>query len=56
MLTSTLYILAGLLLLAGGGELLLRGAVAFARLLKMSPALVGLTIVAAATSVPELAV
>lgn len=56
MLIPIVLIIVGLLLLAGGGELLLRGAVAVARLLKMSPALVGLTIVAAATSVPELAV
>jgi cation:H+ antiporter len=56
MFMPILFIVIGLVLLAGGGELLLRGAVSFARLLKMSPALVGLTIVAAATSVPELAV
>jgi cation:H+ antiporter len=56
MFMPILFIVIGLVLLAGGGELLLRGAVSFARLLKLSPALVGLTIVAAATSVPELAV
>lgn len=56
MSNAILFVVLGLLLLAGGGELLLRGAIAFARLFRMPPALVGLTIVAAATSVPELAV
>lgn len=48
--------LAGLLLLAGGGELLVRGAIAVSQLFKLSLAVVGLTVVAAATSLPELAV
>jgi cation:H+ antiporter len=46
----------GLILLVAGGEILLRGAVGLATLLKMTPAVIGLTVVAAGTSVPELAV
>lgn len=56
MLVSILLIIIGLLLLVGGGELLLRGAVGLATLLKLTPAVIGLTVVAAGTSVPELAV
>lgn len=47
---------AGFALLFGGGELLVRGAVAVARRFGLSPLLIGLTIVAAATSAPELVV
>lgn len=47
---------AGLALLFLGGELLLRGAVGLARNLGLSPLLIGLTVVAAATSMPELLV
>jgi cation:H+ antiporter len=39
-----------------GGEALLRGAVGLATLLNLTPAVIGLTVVAAGTSVPELAV
>ena len=46
----------GIVLLVAGGELLLRGAVALATLAKVTPAVIGLTVVAAGTSVPELAV
>lgn len=46
----------GLTLLAVGGEFLLRGAVGIARNLGLSPMLIGLSIVAAATSMPELMV
>ena len=46
----------GLALLLGGGELLLRGAVALATGFGLSPLLIGLTVVAAATSMPELIV
>lgn len=54
MLTALGLIGIGLLLLAGGGEALLRGAVSLARLLNLTPAVIGLTVVAAGTSVPEL--
>ena len=47
---------AGFVLLFGGGELLVRGAVAVARRFGLSSLLIGLTVVAAATSAPELVV
>lgn len=56
MLGAVALIAFGLVLLAGGGELLLRGAVALAKLLRLTPAVIGLTVVAAGTSVPELSV
>jgi cation:H+ antiporter len=43
-------------LLVAGGDTLLRGAVGLATLLRLTPAVIGLTVVAAGTSVPELAV
>jgi len=46
----------GLVMLFLGGELLLRGAVGIALRLGLSPMLIGLTIVALATSMPELLV
>jgi cation:H+ antiporter len=56
MLTSLSFVALGLALLVLGGEALLRGAVSLATLLKLTPAVIGLTVVAAGTSVPELAV
>ena len=56
MLISIAMVIAGLFLLAGGGELLLRGAVGLATLARVTPAVIGLTVVAAGTSVPELSV
>ncbi|WP_119418346.1 calcium/sodium antiporter [Desertibaculum subflavum] len=47
-------ILTGLVLLAAGGEMLVRGAVGTARVAGVSPLLVGLTIVGFGTSTPEL--
>ncbi|MDN3646047.1 calcium/sodium antiporter [Pontixanthobacter aestiaquae] len=47
--------IGGLILLAIGGELLVRGALGVSRLLKISPMLAGLTIVGFGTSMPELA-
>lgn len=53
----TLIALAGgLALLALGGEALIRGAVSVARLARLSTAVIGLTIVAMGTSLPELSV
>ncbi len=49
-----LMIAAGLLLLAAGGETLVRGAVGAARALGVSPLLIGLTLVGFGTSTPEL--
>src|SRR5512134_2935589 len=56
LLAALGLILLGLLLLAGGGELLVRGATAVARLAGVTPAVIGLTIVAIGTSLPELVV
>ena len=56
MLTAVGLVLLGLILLVLGGESLLRGAVGLATLLRLTPAVIGLTVVAAGTSVPELAV
>lgn len=49
-------VILGLVLLVIGGEALLRGAVGMATLLKLTPAIIGLTVVAAGTSIPEMAV
>lgn len=49
-------VLLGLVLLIGGGEVLVRGASALATKLGIPPLVVGLVIVSAATSAPELAV
>lgn len=54
--TAFLMTASGLALLFVGGELLLRGAVAIALRSGLSPMLIGLTIVAFATSMPELLV
>jgi cation:H+ antiporter len=56
VLISTALIGLGLVLLIAGGEAILRGAVGLATILRLSPAVIGLTVVAAGTSVPELAV
>ncbi|GGC25143.1 sodium:calcium antiporter [Novosphingobium marinum] len=51
---TAILIIGGLVLLALGGELLVRGAVGIANLLRVSPLLTGLTIVGFGTSMPEL--
>ncbi len=51
-----LLVVAGLGLLLLGGDFLVRGAVALARRLGISPLIIGLTIIAYGTSVPELLV
>ena len=56
MLLSIVFVLFGVILLVVGGEALLRGAVGLSELLRLTPAVIGLTVVAAGTSVPELAV
>ncbi len=56
MLLSIGLIAVGIVLLVAGGETLLRGAVGLATILRLTPAVIGLTVVAAGTSVPELAV
>lgn len=56
MMLDWLLVLTGLALLVAGGEALVRGAGGIALLAKITPAVVGLTIVAAGTSMPELVV
>jgi len=52
---STILILIGIAGLAGGAELIVRGAVGIARSFEVSDEIIGLTIVAIGTSLPELA-
>lgn len=54
MLVSGAMLLGGLVLVVLGGRLLVDGAVALARALQMSEAVIGLTIVAIGTSMPEM--
>jgi len=51
---QSLWLLTGLVVLVGGGELLVRGAAALALRLRIPPLIVGLTVVAFGTSAPEL--
>jgi len=53
---NAIWIVLGLALLLAGGEALVRGATDIALRARISPAVVGLTIVAAGTSMPELVV
>jgi cation:H+ antiporter len=53
---SLLLVTLGLGLLAGGGEALVRGAVSIAKEVGLTPAVIGLTVVALGTSLPELVV
>ncbi len=54
-LKASVYAVAGLVLLIGGAYILVEGAVAIARDFGLSEAVIGLTIVAVGTSLPELA-
>nr|WKN36948.1 calcium/sodium antiporter [Tunicatimonas sp. TK19036] len=54
MLKDIGLLLGGLVVLIAGGEFLIRGAVSIALRLKISPLVVGLTVVAFGTSAPEL--
>ena len=56
MIPDVLFVVAGLVLLVGGGEALVRGASGIALFAKVTPSVVGLTIVAAGTSMPEMVV
>lgn len=56
MLMDWVRVVGGLLLLVAGGESLVRGASGIALLARITPAVVGLTVVAAGTSMPELVV
>ena len=54
LLTAILMLIAGLVLLVFAGDYLVRGAVGLAENLGISPLIIGLTIVALGTSLPEL--
>jgi len=54
MIETWMPLLGGLLLLVGGGELLVRGAVQAAERIGISPLVIGLTLVGFGTSMPEL--
>jgi len=56
MAINLLFVVVGAAILLGGGEVLVRGAVALARSLGVSTMIIGLTVVAYGTSAPELAV
>lgn len=56
MFVDLLFVLIGVVLLTGGGELLIRGAMSAARRANVSPLLAGLVIVGFGTSSPELVV
>lgn len=56
MLIDLLFTVAGLVILVFAGEGTIRGAVGLARVLGVSPAMIGLTVVAFGTSAPELVV
>lgn len=56
MLIVSLMMGGGLLLLIGGADTLVRGATSIARRVGISPLVIGLTVVALATSLPELLV
>jgi cation:H+ antiporter len=52
---KTLYTVAGMIFLAGGAHLMVRGAVNMANMMGIDHVVIGLTIVAIGTSLPELA-
>ncbi|MDP3939574.1 MAG: sodium:calcium antiporter, partial [Deltaproteobacteria bacterium] len=56
ILIALAWMVPGLILLTGGAELLVRGSVGLARLMRITPAVIGLTIVAMGTSIPEFVV
>ncbi len=56
MLLDTFFILIGFLLLIKGGDYLVQGAVNIARAVRLSPMVIGLTVVGFGTSMPELLV
>ena len=55
-MTTVFEIIGGFILLLFGAEYLVRGAVSLATRLKVSPMIIGMTIVAYATTAPKLVV
>ena len=55
-IVDVLFVLSGFILLMGGGEALVQGAIRISQNLSISPIVVGFTVVAVGTSLPELAV
>jgi len=55
-LVDVLFVLSGFVFLMGGGEALVQGATRISQNLSVSPLVVGFTVVAVGTSLPELAV
>ena len=55
-MSNVLELISGLIILLLGGEFLVRGSVLIAKKLKISPFIIGLTIVSFGTSAPELLV
>jgi len=53
---AMIKVIAGMTLLVAGGEMLVRGASGLATALRISPLVIGLTVVAFGTSAPELAI
>lgn len=56
MFQAVLFLIVGLILLMAGGNYLVEGGVSIAQRLRLSPLLIGMTIVAFGTSAPELLV
>lgn len=56
VLLAVLFVVAGIALLVGGADLLVRGAVTLASAARVPVAVIGLTVVAMGTSLPELTV
>ena len=56
VIASVGLVILGIGLLTFGGELIVKGAIALARVAKVRPAIIGLTVVAFGTSVPEMSV
>ena len=56
ILTDLIYIATGLVLLYYGGEFLITGSVRVSRHFKISPFIIGATVIGFGTSSPELAV
>ncbi|MEM9805811.1 MAG: calcium/sodium antiporter [Cyanobacteria bacterium P01_D01_bin.56] len=55
-MTATVFLILGIVFLVGGADFLVRGASNLAAMMRISPLVIGLTVVAFGTSAPELAV